>query len=61
MLPKFSDTHPDAERVQIEGLRAVTPAQRIELLMGMIEAGRPLAMAGLRAQFLDASEQELRR
>lgn len=61
MLPKISDTHAEAERVQIEGLRAMSPAQKMTLLIGMIEAGRTLAMAGVRTRHPAAGEEELRR
>jgi hypothetical protein len=61
MLPKISDTHPEAERVQIEGLRAMSPARKMTLLIGMIEAGRTLAMARVRTRYPAADPQELQR
>lgn len=56
-----TDTHPDAERVQIEGLRALSPWQKIELMSELTSAARGLALAGLRARFPDASPKELQR
>jgi hypothetical protein len=61
MLPKISDTHPEAERVQIEGLRTMSPGQRIALLIRVIETERTQAMAGLRIRYPQATPQELRR
>jgi hypothetical protein len=60
MLPKISDTHPEAERVQIEGLRAMTPARRIRILDELSMTVRTLALAGIRHRFPNASEGEMR-
>ena len=57
----LTDTHPDAERVQIEGLRKISPWRKIELACELTESARELALAGLRQRFPNASEQELRR
>jgi hypothetical protein len=57
----LTDTHPDAERVQIEGLRKLSPWRKIELACELTENARKLALAGLRHRFPDASQQELQR
>ena len=56
-----SDTHPDAERVQMEGLRALSPWRKIELACELTESARKVSLAGLRGRFPNASEQELQR
>ncbi len=61
MATRLSDTHPAAERVQIEILRAMPSWRKFQLLNGMIRAGRELALAGLRRRFPQATELELRR
>jgi hypothetical protein len=61
MVPMLSDTHPDAERVQLEGLRALSPWRKIELACELTENARKLALAGLRQRFPNASEKELQR
>ena len=57
----LTDTHPDAERVQIEGLRTLPTWRKIELVCELTSAARDLAAAGLRQRFPDASQQELHR
>ncbi len=61
MATRLSDTHPTAERVQIEILRAMPSWRKFQLLNGMIRAGRELTLAGLRRRFPQATELELRR
>ncbi len=61
MLPAISDTHPAAEKVQIDALRIMSPERKMDTLVGMIEVGHTLAMAGLRMRFPQAGPEELRR
>ncbi|MBZ5542315.1 MAG: hypothetical protein LAO07_01380 [Acidobacteriia bacterium] len=61
MTPKISDTSPEAERVQIQILRAMPSWRKFKLINDMIVTTRKLALAGLRERFPRASEQELRR
>jgi hypothetical protein len=61
MTPKISDTSPEAERVQIQILRAMPDWRKFKLINDMIVTSRKLALAGLHERFLGASEQELRR
>lgn len=61
MSPMLSDTHPDAEKVQLEILRAMPSWRRFQLLNDVIMTGRELALAGLRDRFPGAGPKELRR
>jgi hypothetical protein len=61
MGAKISDTSPEAERVQIEILRAMPSWRKFQLLNDLIVTGRKLALAGLRERFPGASGDELRR
>jgi hypothetical protein len=61
MAEKFSDTHPEAERVHIEILRAMPSWRKFQLVNDLIITGRKLTLAGLRERFPGAAEQELRR
>jgi hypothetical protein len=56
-----SDTHPAAEKVQIEILRSMSAAQRFRVLNDLIVTGRILSLSGLQARFPKASPEELRR
>ena len=56
-----SDTDPAAERVLIETIRRAPVWKRIALASALTEATRALALADLRAQFPEASDEELRR
>jgi hypothetical protein len=53
------DTHPDAERVQIELLRKATPAQRAQLALSLSETTIKLARRAIRRANPDASEEEV--
>lgn len=57
----LTDTHPDAERVQIEILRAMPSWQKFKLINDMILTSQKLVLAGLHSRFPLASEAELRR
>ena len=57
----LTDTHPDAERVQIEILRAMPSWKKFELVSDMIVTSRKLVQSGLRDRFPEAGEDELRR
>jgi hypothetical protein len=61
MTPRISDTSPEAERVQIQILRAMPSWRKFRLVNDMIVTSRKLVLAGLRDRFPGASEQELRR
>lgn len=57
----LTDTHPDAERVQIEGLRSLPPWRKFEMVSELTSTIRALALAGLRDRFPSASPSELKR
>ena len=57
----LSDTHPEAERVQIEILRRMSDEQKFKMLSDLILTGRSLSMSCLRERFPNAGPEELRR
>jgi hypothetical protein len=61
MSPRLSDTSPEAERVQIDGLRSMPTWQRLRLWNDLIVTCRKLALAGLRERFPEAGPEELYR
>ncbi len=61
MTPNVSDTHPDAEKVQIAGLRSLPAWQKLEMVNDLTMAARRFALAGLRERFPRAGPEELRR
>ncbi len=61
MLHHLSDTDPDAERAQIELMRAAPVWRKVELLGQMWETVRLLTLGGLRQRHPAASPAELRR
>ena len=61
MLPTFSDTHPDVEKIQIEGLRAMSLWRKLVMVSDLSMAARQFALAGLRQRFPGASLAELDR
>ena len=54
-----SDTTPDAARMQVEILRAMSPGDRLAQVDGLCAAAAAMAMAGLRSQHPAASASEL--
>ncbi len=54
------DTSEHADEVQFELLRAMTPQQRAEIFTALTLAVQDLAMAGLRLQYPNATDDELR-
>jgi hypothetical protein len=53
------DTSPEAERVQIELLRRMTPARRLELVGELNRLARAFCFAGLRARMPGSTPQEI--
>ncbi len=60
MTQLFSDTHPKMEALQIQLWRQATPTRKMDMLAQLNRAARMLAMTGLRAQFPQLGEDELR-
>lgn len=54
------DTHPEIERILFEGLRKMTPAQKLEAVRKMGEFVQDLQMADIRSRHPDADEHEVR-
>ncbi|GIW00277.1 MULTISPECIES: hypothetical protein [Roseiflexus] len=61
MTSFYSDTHPKMEALQIELLRQASPTRKMNMLAQLNASARLLALTGLRAQYPQASEAELRR
>ena len=55
------DTHPDAERVQIELMRTTPVWRKVDLLAQLNQAARLFAISGLRQRYPGATEQEIHR
>ena len=59
-IARPADTSEAADEFQFQLLRAMTPQQRGEIFTGLCLAVQELAMAGLREQYPNATEDELR-
>lgn len=57
----FPDTHPKMEALQVELWRAASPTRKMEMLAQLNQSAQLLALAGLRSQYPQAGEIELRR
>jgi hypothetical protein len=55
------DTPPEIERLQIERLRQMPPWRKMELMAGMSQTVRTLALAGLRQRHPDDTPAQRRR
>ena len=55
-----SDTHPKMEALQIQLWRQASPTRKMGMLAHLNASVRLLALTGLRAQYPQASESELR-
>jgi hypothetical protein len=53
------DTTPAAERIQLDAIRSMAPAERIRLAFDLSESVRRVALAGLRARHPDRTDLEL--
>jgi hypothetical protein len=61
MATRLTDTSADAERVQIEILRAMPSWRKFQLWNDLNMSMRQVALAGLRERFPSATPQELHR
>lgn len=61
MSTLFSDTHPKMEALQIQLWRQASPTRKMQMVAQLNESARMLALTGLRSQYPQASEVELRR
>jgi hypothetical protein len=57
----ISDTSPDAARVQVEILRRMTPAQRLDIAMEMSDATREGALSRIRSEHPDWTDWQVKR
>ncbi len=60
MRTQSPDTSPDAERVQIERLRAMTPAQRMAVSRAMTRRNIRLSLRAIRRAQPDASDDDVK-
>jgi len=61
MVATVPDTHPDAEKIQIEGLRAMPIWRRLAMVSDLSMAARQFALTGLRQRFPSAARAEINR
>jgi hypothetical protein len=61
MSSLFSDTHPKMEALMIQLWRHASPTRKMHMLAQLNASARVLALAGLRSQFPQDSEAEIRR
>ena len=57
----LTDTHPEAEAVRLDLLRAAPVWRKVALWAQLNATARTLALSGLRARYPQANEVELRR
>lgn len=60
-VPQSSDTPEAVDRAVFDGIREMTPLQRLQLASRASRALHRLSVAGLRMRYPDASEEELSR
>lgn len=61
MKPLAFDTSPDAQRMQFELLRRLSPSQKLALAFELTDALRDLVLADLHHRFPQADEEEIKR
>ncbi len=61
MTQVFPDTPPETERVLFAMLRNMPPWRKLEMVAQLNQAGRELALAGLRTRYPAATQDELHR
>jgi hypothetical protein len=60
MQSPVNDTHPEVERILIEGYRRMTPTQKFRMTCGMMDAGRRQLARGIRDREPHLTEAEFR-
>ena len=60
-MPELSDTSPEAEHLQLELYRAMTPGQKLALVLDLIDTAEGFSRAGIRLRHPQASELEITR
>ena len=61
MTALYTDTRPEAERVQIELLRRAPAWRKLQMVDQLNQSARTLALCGLRQRYPRATSVELRR
>ncbi|HEV2834349.1 MAG TPA: hypothetical protein VGW58_03475 [Pyrinomonadaceae bacterium] len=61
MKPLSRDTTPEAQRMQFELMRRLSPSQKLSLAFALTDTMRSLIMADLHHRFPQAEETEIRR
>ncbi|MCB9418677.1 MAG: hypothetical protein H6667_02655 [Ardenticatenaceae bacterium] len=61
MTALYTDTHPKMEALQIQLWRQASPTQKMNMLAQLNASAHLLALTGLRTQYPQATEEELRR
>jgi hypothetical protein len=61
MMTLYTDTRPEAERVQIELLRRAPAWRKLQMVDQLNQSARALALSGLRQRYPRATPVELRR
>ena len=61
MTTRLSDTSPEAEQILLRLLRQTPIWRKLEMMSQLNEAARMLTLSGLREQYPQATETELRR
>jgi hypothetical protein len=56
--PQLSDTSPDAERRLVEGIRKMSPAERLQRVHALTNAARMVAMMDIRRRHPQATGRE---
>jgi hypothetical protein len=57
--PQSSDTSEEADRIQFEMLRGMSPQERLALMTELTLSAQRLAFAGLRLRYPNASDDEI--
>ena len=61
MKPLSTDTTPEAQRMQYELMRRLSPEQKLSLAFALTDAMRELVLADLHHRFPQADSEEIRR
>ena len=60
MIPSTNDTSPEAERILIEGYRAMPPWRKLRQVSTLTQMAQRMALTRLRRQYGDMTEREER-
>jgi hypothetical protein len=58
MKPLSPDTHPDIERIWIDGIRKMSTAEKMRRIVELNRLGYRLALADVRSRYPDETERE---